>query len=147
MSKTHRPQTFENHQKYNPLYHFIASPLLFLYLSFTAVQLLRTPSWAQALHFGFAFGVLALSAASRLTVLTVQDRIIRLEMQLRLERVLPPELVARMNELDLRQLISLRFASDSELPDLVQRTLDGEFTSSKAIKKAIRSWQADHLRA
>jgi hypothetical protein len=147
MPKPNRPQTYENHSKYNPLYHFVASPLLALYLGFTTVQLLRTPSWTQAIHFGFALGVWALSAASRLTVLTVQDRIIRLEMRLRLDRVLPAELATRSDELGLRQLIALRFASDAELPALVQRTLDGELTSSKEIKKAIQRWQPDHLRA
>jgi hypothetical protein len=73
--------------------------------------------------------------------------VIRLEMQLRLRGLLPPELQSRIPELTRRQLIALRFASDEELPDLCRAVLKDNITEGKAIKKMIKNWNADHLRA
>ena len=77
----------------------------------------------------------------------VQDRVIRLEMRLRLAAVLPNDLRAHVMTLTPRQLIALRFASDEELPDLVRRVIAGTLADQRAIKKAIVHWQGDHLRA
>lgn len=79
--------------------------------------------------------------------ITVQNRVIRLEMRLRLKELLGGDLLARSRALTVRQLIALRFASDTELPALVERTLKGEFSSPKEIKAAITDWQPDWLRA
>jgi hypothetical protein len=76
----------------------------------------------------------------------VQDRVIRLEERLRMERVLPAELRPRISELTTKQLVSLRFASDEELPELVRRVLGGELAERNDIKRAVRNWRADHQR-
>ena len=76
----------------------------------------------------------------------LQDRIIRLETRLRLERVLPADLAARIGELELTHLIGLRFASDAELIDLVNQVLAKKSMRSNDIKKLVKNWQADHLR-
>jgi len=76
----------------------------------------------------------------------VQDRVIRLEERLRLERLLDPPLAARISELTTAQLVALRFASDEEVGGLVARVLEGELTGRKEIKRAIRSWRPDHER-
>jgi hypothetical protein len=76
----------------------------------------------------------------------VQDRVIRLEERLRLEKVLPADLQPRISELTTKQLVALRFASDEELPELVRRVLGGELTERNDIKRAVRSWRADHQR-
>jgi hypothetical protein len=52
-----------------------------------------------------------------------------------------------ISKLTVAQLVGLRFASDAELPGLVQRVLTGEIAEQKAIKRAIKDWQADWLRA
>ena len=83
---------------------------------------------------------------ARVFAITVQDRVIRLEMKLRLQEVLPADLRDRAAELTVAQLVALRFASDVELPDLCRKVLDGNLTDQKAIKKAIRDWQGDFLR-
>ena len=79
--------------------------------------------------------------------MSVQDRLIRLEEQLRYERVLPEELRWRADELTVSQFVSLRFASDDELPLLVQKVLDEKLTERKAIKQLIKNWKPDNLRA
>jgi hypothetical protein len=79
--------------------------------------------------------------------LTVQDRVIRLEMRLRMQQVLPGDLRGRIPEFTVAQLVSLRFANDEELPELARKVLDEKLTNRKAIKKLIRNWQPDLLRA
>ena len=60
---------------------------------------------------------------------------------------LPVELQTRIGELTPNQMVALRFASDRELADLMRGVLDGKLTSQNAIKKAIKDWQGDFLRA
>jgi Family of unknown function (DUF6526) len=79
--------------------------------------------------------------------LKVQDRVIRLEEQLRYERVLPADLKARIGEFTVAQLISLRFASDAELPALARNVLDNKIGQRKAIKQMVKNWRPDYLRA
>jgi hypothetical protein len=78
--------------------------------------------------------------------LRAQDRIIRLEERMRLERLLPPTMKERAAGLTTSQLIALRFASDDEVPDLARRVMDGELHSRADIKRAIRAWRTDDLR-
>jgi polysaccharide deacetylase 2 family uncharacterized protein YibQ len=77
----------------------------------------------------------------------VQDRLIRLEEQLRYMRVLPADLQSRVGEFTIAQSVSLRFASDAELPALARKVLDEKMQNRKAIKQLIHSWRPDHLRA
>jgi len=102
-------------------------------------------------HFAFqvvvAAALLATAFLSRIQALTVQDRLIRLEMRLRLRGVLPPDLQSNIDALTHRQLVALRFASDAEMPELVREVLAGKLSTSKAIKALIKNWQADWLRA
>jgi hypothetical protein len=79
--------------------------------------------------------------------LSVQDRVIRLEMRLRMRELLPPDLQARIAEINREQCVGLRFASDAELPVLVRKVLAGELKSATDIKKQIGQWQGDYLRA
>ncbi len=94
-----------------------------------------------------AFALLTFALFSRLFALTVQDRVIRLEMRLRLAEVLPVDLRPRIPEFTVGQLVSLRFAGDAELPGLARKVLDGKMNDRKAIKQMIKDWQADNLRA
>lgn len=143
MSKT---QSFEKHAAWQPIFHFFASPVTMiaaLHLSWVAA------SDPTSRHIGDAIYAIAIAAgvfASRVMSLTVQNRVIRLEMRLRLKEILPPALAARIPELTVRQLIALRFAGDAEMPALVERTLKGEFAKPRDIKAAIKDWQPDFLR-
>jgi len=74
-----------------------------------------------------------------------QDRIIRLEEQVRYAKLLPEPLLTRSTALTLDQYIGLRFACDAELPTLVDRAL-AENLDRKQIKAAIATWRPDHFR-
>jgi hypothetical protein len=68
-------------------------------------------------------------------------------MRLRLAAVLPAELRARIPELQIKQLVGLRYAGDDELAGLVERCLRGELITADAVKRAVRHWRPDYVRA
>lgn len=140
-------QSFSNHKRYVPMYHYVLFAILVVNLGWTGVKVARNPSVYAAVALLVACGLLILFFYARQFALTVQDRVIRLEMHLRLASVLPPDLASRIGELSVGQLIALRFAGDGELPDLVRKVLDEKITDRTAIKKMVRYWQPDHLRA
>ena len=140
-------QNFENHARFFPLFHFVVAPILLLNIAWSIVRIIRHVSFETIASLLVAVALFLLALTARLMALTVQDRVIRLEMRLRMQQQLPLELRARIPEFTVDQLISLRFASDAELPSLAQRVLDEKLTSRKTIKKTVRDWQADWLRA
>jgi hypothetical protein len=140
------PQNFANHRRFVPLYHFVIFAVFAVNVVWSLIQLFRSPSWTTALSFAVAASLLVLFFYARTFPLTVQDRLIRLEMRLRLKNVLPPDLQSRILELDKDQLIALRFASDAELPDLVREALTNDIHDRDTIKKKIKNWQGDYLR-
>ncbi len=144
----HPPQNLKNHRRFHPMWHFFALPVLLLNVVATVWHTLRHPitywtGWQIVLSVALLLAVLA----ARQQTLTVQDRLIRLEMRLRLRQVLTGALAGRIMELTHRQLIGLRFASDAELPALVERCLAGELKNDEAVKKQVEDWQPDWLRA
>jgi hypothetical protein len=141
------PQTFENHARILPAYHYVAFPLFAVNFFFALYQVVTDFSWAGLVAFGLAVALILLFFLARVMALTVQDRVIRLEETLRMRALLPPDLQARMGEFTLKQIVALRFASDGELPDLARQVLDGKIQDQKAIKKMIRQWRADYQRA
>jgi uncharacterized protein DUF6526 len=147
MATSEPGQTYSNDARFYPLFHFFAAPILLVNLLWTLWQIVRAPSLSSIWNAIFAAGLVGGLTAARLMALTVQDRVIRLEMRLRLREVLPADLQARILELTPRQLIGLRFASDAELPELVQRVATGSLGNATDIKKAVRHWQGDYLRA
>ena|SRR3982751_6091503 len=139
-------QSFKNHAKFVPLFHFVAVPILVMNLVWSALHAIRRPSWETVLAALVAVALVLIAFLARIFALTVQDRVIRLEMRLRMRDVLPPDLAARIDEFTPAQLIALRFAGNGELPALARRVLDDRLTDRKAIKQMIAEWQADHLR-
>lgn len=92
-----------------------------------------------------AAAVLVILSMTRRYTTALQDRIIRLEMRLRLERLLPSPQQPQIARLTVPQLVALRFAGDAELPALVERAVS-EGLSRKEIKRAIVDWQPDFAR-
>ncbi|MGB7201432.1 MAG: DUF6526 family protein [Pyrinomonadaceae bacterium] len=144
-------QNYSNHTRWFPLFHFVVVPLLLVNLLSHLVRLyIAEPhSGRKTLAFWtlLSFTFILMALAARLQALTVQNRVIRLEEKLRYKAILSPELATKAESLSLGQIIALRFASDAELPGLVERTLNGEFAKPKDIKIAIKDWRDDHLRA
>ena len=140
------PQTFENHPRYVIGYHVVAFFLLVINLGWSVVVIFRHFSPTAVVNALTAVALLLLFWYTREFATTNQDRTIRLEMRLRLERVLPGDLKGRILEFAPAQLVALRFASDAELPALARKVLDEKLTSRKQIKMLVKDWQGDFLR-
>lgn len=140
-------QTYKNHFKFVPLYHFVALPILAGNFALAVSRLVRTPGGEQAWAVLVAAALILTAFYARVFALRVQDRVIRLEMRLRMAGVLPLEQRGQIGALSTAQLIGLRFASDEELPSLVRTVLDGNMQNKNAIKRLVKHWVADHERA
>lgn len=140
------PQTYKNHTQWFPLYHFVVTPILLINFANAIRHLYLAPSRSTGWGVVMALTFVLLGLAARVMALTVQDRLIRLEMRLRLAGILPPDLQARVKDLTRGQLVALRFASDAEMPALMREILAGGLASQKAIKLRVKDWQADDLR-
>ena len=142
------PQSYAHHTRWDPPFHFFVLPVFALAAIVAIVH--------AVMHFNhhplhgvmlvlFALAALVAIFKIRLNALKVQDRVIRLEERLRLAIILPEPLRSGIPELTESQLIGLRFASDGELPALVQRALT-EKLSCDDIKKSIKTWRPDTFR-
>ena len=140
------PQSFENHAKVVPVYHYFTFGLIVVYVVYRLYVTATAFSLDALLTLLFAVGVLMVFFWARLFALRVQDRVIRLEMRLRLSQLVPA-LGGRLDEFTTNQLCSLRFASDGELPALAEKVLAEKLDDRKAIKRLIRDWQPDLHRA
>jgi hypothetical protein len=147
MAQAPGTQSFANHAKFVPLYHFVAVPILAANFVWSAWRAIQSPRVDTVFAVLLAAALVITVFLARIFALRVQDRVIRLEMRLRLRELLPPDLQPRIAEFEPGQLVALRFAGDRELPALARRVLDERLKDKKAIKKMIVDWQADHLRA
>jgi hypothetical protein len=141
-------QNFSNHTKLVPAFHFFVLPVLIINVG-GAVHHWYAKAWSLDGAFWVLTSVALLIGIllDRVFALSVQDRVIRLEERLRYERLLPQDLQARFGEFEIGQLVSLRFASDAELPGLARKVLDEKIKNRKVIKQQIKNWRADNLRA
>ena len=138
-------QSLENHNRYDPLFHFFLIPGGLILLVSAVTLLVQTPTWTHTvLLFGVLWAIVTVFK-TRLYALKVQDRVIRLEEQIRLKETLQGPLAGRIHELNIDQLIGLRFASTAELPGLVEKTLASKW-DRKQVKQAIQTWRPDHWR-
>ena len=140
------PQSYSNHTRWHPPFHFFLTPLFLLNIIFSLVQLVRFRDLDHAVWFALAIALFILNVLARINALRVQDRVIRLEERVRYQQVLPNELARRASALRTNQIIALRFASDDELPALVEQVLDGKLTKPDEIKRAVKHWRPDTLR-
>lgn len=140
-------QTYKNHVRWFPPFHFFVLPVLLINALNAIRHVWLAPTRSTAFALLVAWALLMLALLARAMAITVQDRVIRLEMRLRLRECLPADLHARISELTRPQLVALRFASDAEMTGLVRDVLAGQLTTQKAIKMRVKDWQGDFLRA
>lgn len=136
-------QTFENHVRQEPVVTTVlVMNLAVLIVGIVALAMNNERVASAGLILAGLTGAVCAVMARRYST-KLQDRIIRLEMRIRMERVLPPDLAVRINEFTLGQIIALRFASDAELPELARKVLAEKIEKRSEIKKLIKDWQAD----
>ena len=140
-------QNYKNHTRIIPIFHIGVLGIFTVNCLWTAYRLIGGATGQAVMDLLVAIGLLVLGISVRSMILRVQDRVIRLEMRLRLREVLTADLHGKIPALTTRQLIALRFASDAEMPALVREVLAGTLTTSKDIKLRIKDWQGDFSRA
>jgi len=141
-----KEQSFENHAKWVPAFHFFLLPVFLANFVGAIYQMRYGFTFASFMHVLVAAALIVLTLLARIFALKAQDRVIRLEERLRLMQLAPAELRPRVMEIGAEELIGLRFASDEEAPELAQWILDGKLRGRKAVKKQVKKWRADHFR-
>lgn len=141
-------QSFTNHTRFFPPFHFFVMPVLGIHFFWSIYRWWKSGWTLNGFEFVlFAAALVVGLLSARMMALSVQDRVIRLEEQLRYERLFSPDLKSRIGEFTLAQIVSLRFASDAELPALARKVLDDKVVQRKAIKEMVKNWRPDYLRA
>lgn len=139
-------QSYKSHRRYMPAYHFFVLPILVANFLVQLRRFVKDQTFDTGWLTLVALALVVLGFTSRVMALTAQNRVIRLEERLRLMRLMPVEEHSRIGELATRQLIGLRFASDSEVADLARRCLNGELKSGEDVKRNVQGWREDYLR-
>ncbi len=140
------PQTFANHTRWHPPFHFFVVPVMLINFIWTVVDLFRMPGWNTGRWVVVSLALLLLVFLVRLNALKVQDRVIRLEETLRAERLLPVALAKQIGLVTPGQWIALRFAPDEELEGLLSDVIAGKLVKPVEIKRAVKNWRADTFR-
>ena len=139
-------QNFANHTRLVPPYHYVAFPILLLNFIWAVRGLLGGLSFDAILNLLVAVALIIVALFARVFALKAQDRVIRLEMRLRMRDLLPEDMQARINDFTPTQMVGLRFAGDDELPALARQVLDENISAATPIKKLITDWQGDYHR-
>jgi len=139
-------QTYATHRRFIPAYHFFAVPILSINALVQIYFAVRHFSGWAVWNVIVALALAALAFTVRGMATRAQDRIIRLEETLRLQRVLPADLRDRVGELTTGQLVGLRFCADAEVAELARAVFAGDCSGREDIKKRIKTWRPDTLR-
>ena len=142
MSET---QSLKNHARLDPAYHILLFVTFLLNLVYAGFHLYRQPSLSSGWYLVLSLVVVVPLIKLRTYPLKVQDRVIRLEEQLRLQALAPDEWQSNLQRLTEDQLIALRFAADDEVVGLAKQAQEQNL-DRKQIKERIRSWRADDWR-
>jgi hypothetical protein len=134
-------QNYANHTYFPAMTPVAGVPAVIAFLLF-GIEAFRQPSVLVFGLIALAFSTIVLTLISRAYTVRLQDRIIRLEMRLRLERLGKGPDYTRLST---PQLVALRFASDAELPALTDRALTENLVLDQ-IKRAVHDWQPDFYR-
>ena len=136
-------QNFANHARFVPPYHYVAFPILLVNLLYRLYWLSGGFTFDAILDVLVGVALIIVALFARVFALGAQDRVIRLEMRLRMRELLPDDLQGRINDFTPTQMVGLRFASDAELPALARKVLDENIVKATPIKQAVKDWQPD----
>jgi hypothetical protein len=140
-------QNYKNHRRLNPAHHFVLTPIVTFFFVWSIIFAFDCSAELKfRLMILLASTALLLSAfISRMYAIKNQDRIIRLEMRQRYFELTGESFSKKEKQLNLGQILALRFASNDELLNLIEKAIN-ENLSKKEIKLAIKDWQGDYLR-
>ncbi len=139
-------QTYANHTRWHPPFHFFVAPVMLINVIWSIVVFVKDPGWNRGWWVVVSLALAVLASLVRLNPLKAQDRIIRLEEQVRYQQLLPADLARQARALSIGQIVALRFAPDDELARLIREVTEGRLTKPAEVKRAIQSWRADTLR-
>ncbi len=139
-------QSLQNHARIIPAYHYFIFGAFTINLILSVMDLVTAPSFRTVAGVLTASALIVLALYARVFALRAQDRVIRLEMRLRMKELLPADMQPCIKDFTPGQLVAMRFASDAELPALARQVLDGNVQDKKTIKGMIKDWQGDFLR-
>ncbi len=138
-------QNYANHIRRDPPFHFFLMPVAAITFGVAVYNAVRNFNFFSVWLVVLAIAWILHLLLTRMYAVKAQDRVIRLEERLRLSTLLPEPLRLRIPELTVSQLIALRFASDSEVPVLVEKALAAN-SPAVEIKKSIVNWRPDYFR-
>ncbi|BBH22350.1 hypothetical protein Back11_36950 [Paenibacillus baekrokdamisoli] len=142
MSKL-KPQSYDNHKKFVPLFHFVLAPITIIIFVASIVHLFTEQfSYSSLLIFGISLCIVILGVLVRQFATNLQDRSIVQEENFRHFQLTGKPLDARLT---LQQIIALRFEGDESFPALCLNAAEMGMEPRK-IKQSITHWRADHLR-
>ena len=140
-----KTQNYSNHAQLVPSYHYFTSPLIIALITLTSIYCFtenKNASLFNAILILLTVTIISIGLHARSFALKAQDRAIRAEENLRYFILTGKRLD---QNLKMPQIIALRFASDEEFVELVERAIQ-ENLSSIEIKKAIKNWKGDYYR-
>lgn len=145
-----KKQSYRNHVRLHPLYHFVLFPLTFLFILCSGYLFytkgIVNKQWIEGAYHALAGAIaLIVSVLIRSYPLKIQDRLIRTEIRMRYLAATGQHFNGTEKKLSTHQLTALRFASDTELPTLIEQTVTEELPALE-IKKRIRKWKGDYYR-
>lgn len=141
-------QNYKNHIRFYPPHHFVFYPIMLILLGASiyfgiAEENLRTIWFFISI---LLIAIILLSFMLRQHyALTLQNRIVKLELRYRYFALTGERLELLEKNLSESQFFALRFAPDEELQSLLKRAISQNL-SGNAIKKSINDWKADHDR-
>lgn len=142
-----KTQSYKNHIRYYTPHHFVFYPILMAFLSFSIYYSCTKPEIALWFYISVLFVFMfCLSFMLRQHyALILQNRIVKLEFKYNYFTLTGKRFEEIESHFTDSQLFALRFASDEEFVDLINRCLK-ESLSAEEIKKSIVKWKADNQR-
>jgi hypothetical protein len=141
-------QNYKNHVRWYVPHHFVFYPVMLLIIAL-AVCFAFCDEENKFIWLFIAAAFLAISILSFMLrqhyALTLQNRIVLLELRYRFFATTGERLEMYEGMLSEGQLFALRFAQDDQLLHLIKKAINEEL-SPNAIKRSIENWKADDRR-